>query len=132
MNELRPMPWRECLTLLRSTPVGRLVFTEDALPAIRPVNFVVRGTDIIVRTSRGGTLSKIAGEVVAFEADEVDPHTHTGWSVVAVGKAEPVTDIDELADLADPAWRPWAPGDRSHFLRIQIELVNGRRLAPAA
>lgn len=132
MNELRPLSARECLTLLRSTPVGRLVFTEDALPAVRPVNFVMDGGDIIVRTSRTGAISKLTSEVVAFEIDDIDLETHTGWSVVAIGKAEPVADIDELVQLTDPDRRPWAPGERSHVLRIRVELLSGRRLTPAA
>lgn len=132
MNEMRPLTWRECLARLGSTPIGRLAFTENAMPAIRPVNYTMHGGDIVIRTSRDGTLGKITGEVVAFEVDDIDPTTHTGWSVVAVGKAEPITDIDELTRITDPAHRPWAPGERSRYLRIQIEIITGRRIAPAA
>lgn len=74
--------------------VGRLVFTEGALPAIRPVNYFVHEDDIIVRTSPAGTLSTLDNQVVAFEIDHIEPDSHTGWSVVAVGKVEHVTDID--------------------------------------
>jgi nitroimidazol reductase NimA-like FMN-containing flavoprotein (pyridoxamine 5'-phosphate oxidase superfamily) len=117
--------------LLSSMSVGRLVFSEGALPAIRPVNFVLHGGDVVVRASRSGALGKLTEEVVAFEVDSIDPDTHTGWSVVVVGKAAPVTDIDELVALADPRHRPWAPGERTRFLRIQIEIITGRRLALA-
>ncbi|NKQ52046.1 pyridoxamine 5'-phosphate oxidase family protein [Amycolatopsis sp. K13G38] len=129
MNELRPLSSEECVTLLSSKPVGRLVFTEDAMPAIRPVNFVLdSGGDIVVRVSSQGAIAKLSSEVVAFEADEIDPVTHTGWSVVAVGKAEPIVGINELVELADPAHRPWAPGERARFLRIRVELLSGRLL----
>ncbi|HJQ48393.1 MAG TPA: pyridoxamine 5'-phosphate oxidase family protein [Amycolatopsis sp.] len=131
MNELRQLTRRECLRLLGSAQIGRLGFCEDALPTIRPVNFALHGTDIIVRTMAGGAISKVAGAVVAFEVDDIDAATHTGWSVVVIGKAEPVTQIDTLVTLADPVRRPWAPGERSCFLRIRVELVSGRRLTAA-
>jgi hypothetical protein len=31
----------ECLRLLASVPVGRLIFTVNALPMVRPVNFAL-------------------------------------------------------------------------------------------
>ncbi|KAA9152168.1 pyridoxamine 5'-phosphate oxidase family protein [Amycolatopsis acidicola] len=129
MNELRPLTRRECLELLGSATVGRLVFSEGALPAIRPVNFVLHEGDVVLRTSRAGALGKLSDEVVAFEVDEIHPETHTGWSVVAVGKIDPVTDIDEIVALADPRRRPWAPGERDRFLRIRVEIVNGRKVS---
>jgi nitroimidazol reductase NimA-like FMN-containing flavoprotein (pyridoxamine 5'-phosphate oxidase superfamily) len=129
MNELRPLSCSECETLLASAPVGRLVFSEGALPAVRPVNFVLHRGDIIVRTSRHGAIARLNNDVVAFEVDEIDPETRTGWSVVVVGKSEPVTDIDDLVMLCDPAHRPWPSDDRGHFLRIRVEIISGRRLA---
>ncbi len=33
----------ECIRLLRSVPVGRMVFTENAVPALRPVTFAAVG-----------------------------------------------------------------------------------------
>jgi nitroimidazol reductase NimA-like FMN-containing flavoprotein (pyridoxamine 5'-phosphate oxidase superfamily) len=131
MNEPRLLSRDECETLLSSVQVGRLVFSEGALPAIRPVNFVMHRGDVVVRASRAGGLGKLADEVVAFEVDSIDPDTHTGWSVVVVGKAEPVTNIDELVSLANPRRRPWASGDRAQLLRIRIEIITGRRLALA-
>src|SRR5215470_18115310 len=75
-RELAELPKDEALRLLASVPFGRVVFTARALPAVRPVNHLVDGT----------------GTVVAYEADEIDPATHQGWSVVVVGRAVPVTD----------------------------------------
>ncbi|WAL63288.1 pyridoxamine 5'-phosphate oxidase family protein [Amycolatopsis cynarae] len=131
MKELRSLSRAECETLLSSVPVGRLVFSEGALPAIRPVNFLYRGGEIIVRTTRHGAMSRLNGEVVAFEADDVDPEARMGWSVVAVGWVEPVTDIDEVVMLTDPRRRPWPLGERPHYLRIHVEILTGRQLALA-
>ena len=33
----------ECVELLATTPIGRVVFTDHALPAVQPVNFVLDG-----------------------------------------------------------------------------------------
>ena len=43
----------ECLALLQTTPVGRIVFTHQALPAVQPVNYALDGQDVIIRTSPG-------------------------------------------------------------------------------
>jgi hypothetical protein len=92
----------ESLRLLGSVSLGRIVFTRHALPAIRPVNHIVHGADIIVRTHQGSALAAYVqgvaapGVVVAYEADVIDPDTHVGWSVVATGYAGLVTDQAEL------------------------------------
>lgn len=128
MSELSPLTTRECLELLASQHFGRLAYTDQALPTIRPVNFVLHNGDVVVRTSVSGSMSRLAGQIVAFEVDSVDPVTQTGWSVVVVGKVRPVADVDELVALADPMHRPWAPGERAYFFRISTELVSGRTL----
>jgi nitroimidazol reductase NimA-like FMN-containing flavoprotein (pyridoxamine 5'-phosphate oxidase superfamily) len=63
----------ECLSLLASMPVGRLVFTDRALPAIVPVNFVLSGGHIVLRTGATSSLAAaVRGSVVAFEVDCID------------------------------------------------------------
>lgn len=119
----------ECLRLLGTVPVGRIVFTEHALPAIRPVNFLVHDGAIVIRSGEGEKLTAAAdGAVVAFEADEFDADARTGWSVTAVGPAAAVTDADSVAALSALPLVPWAPGDRSRFIRLQVVHVSGRRL----
>jgi hypothetical protein len=43
----------QAMRLLASVPLGRIVFTHHALPAIRPVNHVIDGDDIIIRIQGG-------------------------------------------------------------------------------
>lgn len=120
----------ECLRLLGAAAVGRIVFTEGALPAIRPVNFLLDGDDIVFRTATGSALAAATRHaVVAFEADEIDTATHTGWSVVVIGQAYEINDIDRLVRLADPHITPWAPHRTAHTLAVPIHHVSGRRLA---
>jgi hypothetical protein len=126
---LKVLGQNECLALLRSTPIGRIVFTHQAMPAVEPVNYLVDGDFVVLRTSPGAKLSMAAkGAVVAFQADHIDADEHTGWSVTVVGHAEQVRDEAELTRLRRLPLRPWAPGDHAYFIRIAIELVSGRRL----
>ncbi len=119
----------ECLTLLATTPIGRIVFTERALPAVRLVNFILHGDQIVIRTGEGSKLlSAVRHAVVAFEADEVDYRARTGWSVTVIGHARQVTDPAEMAELGGLLPASWAPGPREHLICIAAELVSGRRL----
>ncbi|MEU3312856.1 pyridoxamine 5'-phosphate oxidase family protein [Streptomyces sp. NPDC006662] len=124
----------EALRLLGSVSLGRIVFTYQALPAIRPVNHLMDGEDIIVQLHDGSALTTIVtptqadGVVVAYEADAIDPDTHIGWSVVVTGYAHLVTDETELARYA-ARLRLWAqhPAINSS-LRIHPDLVTGMQL----
>ena len=120
----------ECLRLVGQVPVGRIVYTRQALPAVELVNFALAGGDIIIRTGSGGKLAAATrGAVVAFEADSLDVGARAGWSVTVVGYSRAVTDREEIRRLAQTGLEPWAPGERDHFIRISPEIVNGRRLA---
>ena len=119
----------ECLTLLASVPVGRIIYTRRALPAVELVNFAFDGGDIVIRTDGSGKLAAATrGAVVAFEADQVDLADQSGWSVTAIGPSREVTDPGELARLRTLGLRSWAPGERDHFIRISPVMLNGRRL----
>ncbi|WP_267241848.1 pyridoxamine 5'-phosphate oxidase family protein [Streptomyces sp. PR69] len=125
----------EALRLLRSVSLGRIVFTERALPAVRPVNHLMDGDDIIVRLHDGASLAAIVapadatGVVVAYEADAIDPVTHLGWSVVVTGYARRVTDEGLLARYAERL-RPWVEcPPMNAALRIRPDLVTGARLS---
>ena len=122
----------ECLTLMASVPVGRIIYTRRALPAVELVNFALDEGDIVIRTDSSGKLAAATrGAVVAFEADQVDPADQSGWSVTAIGPSREVTDPGELARLRTLGLRPWAPGERDHFIRISPVMLNGRRLCAA-
>jgi nitroimidazol reductase NimA-like FMN-containing flavoprotein (pyridoxamine 5'-phosphate oxidase superfamily) len=127
-TEVNVLGTRECLTLLRSVGVGRLVFSANALPAIRPVNFAVVNGQIVVRGARDPWAAKLDNAVVAFEVDEIDEQTNTGWNVVVIGKAHIVTDFDEIVQLSDPTTRPWVNGHGDRFLTVDMEQITGRRL----
>ncbi len=94
---LEHLPRDECMRLMGSVPVGRIVYTRQALPAVEMVNFALVDGDIVIRTSAEGKLAAATrGAVVAFEADSVDLAERTGWSVTIVGQARAVTDSAEI------------------------------------
>ncbi|MCI3278182.1 pyridoxamine 5'-phosphate oxidase family protein [Streptomyces cylindrosporus] len=127
---------REALRLLGSVSVGRIVFTRHALPTVRPVNHVLDGGDIVIRTHEGAALtsrtreSASSGVVVAYEADTIDPDTHLGWSVVVTGFAHLVTDPRELARY-QRLLHPWVQQTMDYAVRIRPDLVTGIRLTDA-
>lgn len=130
-NGLEVLSRQQCLELLGRSVVGRVVFTEKALPAALPVNFALLDGDIVFRTATGSKLAAaLAKAVVAFQADEIDPAFQTGWSVLVQGWATLLSRPDDLARAHALALQPWATGERWHFVRIHSEVVTGRRLIP--
>ena len=118
---------RQCLDRLQTVRVGRLVFTEDALPAVQPVNFRLWRDDVVIRVAGGAKLAAATQNlVVAFQSDELDPDLRTGWSVTVVGHAQPITDVSELVELSGVFLQPWVDGRRDHFIRIRTEKMTGR------
>ena len=127
---LRQMSKDECLQLMASVPVGRIIYTRQALPAVELVNFAIDNGDIIIRTDHSGKLAAATrGAVVAFEADSLDADRQVGWSVTIVGQSQEVTDPDEIGRLEQMGLSSWAPGERQHFIRIRPGILNGRRLS---
>ncbi|MFB7915675.1 pyridoxamine 5'-phosphate oxidase family protein [Streptomyces sp. NPDC056061] len=127
----------QALRLLAGTSLGRIVFTQHALPAIRPVNHVLDRGRIIIRTHRDSDLFAQAGlhgdrgVVVAYQADDIDPLTHLGWSVVATGYCRPVTDPDALMRY-QRLIRPWSDQVMECAVHIRPHLVTGIRLDETA
>jgi uncharacterized protein len=119
----------QCLRLVGQVPLGRIVYTRQALPAVELVNFALHDGDIVIRTDSGGKLAAATrGAVVAFEADSMETAAHAGWSVTIVGYSGAVTDSKEILCLEQTGLEPWAPGKRDHFIRISPAIVNGRRI----
>ncbi|MFG2004476.1 pyridoxamine 5'-phosphate oxidase family protein [Spirillospora sp. NPDC048911] len=131
-NGLEVLGDAECLALMRSAPIGRVVFTEQALPAVQPVGFVLDGDAVVIRTPPGTKFAAATrGAVVAFETDDFDATAGTGWSVTVIGQAQAVRDPAELARLSRLPLRPWLPGPRDHFIRISCHRISGRRIVPS-
>ncbi|MFY9933818.1 MAG: pyridoxamine 5'-phosphate oxidase family protein [Streptosporangiaceae bacterium] len=128
-SALKQLTRAECLQLMATVPIGRIIYNRRALPAVELVNFVLDHGDIVVRTDRSGKLAAATGgAIVAFEADFLDMAQQAGWSVTAIGPSQAVADPAELTRLREIGLSTWAPGEREHFIRISPQMLNGRRL----
>jgi hypothetical protein len=118
----------ECLQLMASVSMGRIIYTRQALPAVELVNFALDHGDIVIKTDGDGKLAAATRHtVVAFEVDCLDAQ-QAGWSVTAIGPSREVTDPDDIGRLQKIDLSSWAHGTREHFVRVSPELLNGRRL----
>jgi uncharacterized protein len=132
---LEVLPFGECLQLLDSVPVARVGFLADGELVILPVNHAVDGQDLVFRTARGTKLAAAENQsLVAFEADEYDQQTGTGWSVLVNGRAEVVdgaADLRRLSHLGLHVWvlHAWVTAaERAVWIRIRPASVSGRRI----
>jgi uncharacterized protein len=124
----------ECIELLKGHHFGRVAFVEPAagMPVIMPVNYLIHAESVVFRTDPTSKLgSALRSATVAFEIDGIDDRERTGWSVVITGTAQEVVDPAELDDLRRTPLLPWAPGDRSQYVRITPQLVTGRCISVA-
>jgi hypothetical protein len=129
VNGLEMLSRAEAIAFLETGEVGRLVYTRRALPAVIPVNYVVRDGGILIWTGSTSSLGQaVRGAVVAFQVDELDRATRTGWSVTVTGSAQLVTDEAQLAKARVDGPQPWAPGIKDHLIFIPLTMVTGRWL----
>lgn len=129
--DLAPLDRAECLHLLRLEVVGRVIFTDAAMPTALPVIYAVNNGEIVFRTRIGGTLARAVHHVVvAFQVDALDPATLAGWSVVGVGQTYEMTDTSRLEDLSDARLFPWAPTGLVMTVAVRLQTLTGVRLTP--
>lgn len=126
-RRLRELTSGEALRRLADVPVGRIVFTTNALPAIRPVNHVLIDGDVILRCHEGAALLSAVGQIVAYEADVIDAQARIAWSVIATGRAIEIDNPDETARIAE-VLQPWVGREMTHIIRIHPEIVSGFEL----
>ena len=121
----------ECMELLATVPIGRVAMVDGGEIAVLPVNHVIDDGRVCFRSAPGAKLDAgIMQHVITFEADEYDEEAETGWSVVIKGRADLVTDTDELERLRDSGIRPWTnPSVRTNWVTLHANSVTGRRIS---
>jgi len=123
----------ECRRLLSTARLGRLGFTDGAMPAIVPVPFSLHGDVVLIPARRDGALVRgVRGSVVALGVDSYRDALGPGWSVTVVGPSRVVGDARALAHIDGLGLfdeRP--PGDRGCYISVQLGLVWGRRTEAA-
>jgi nitroimidazol reductase NimA-like FMN-containing flavoprotein (pyridoxamine 5'-phosphate oxidase superfamily) len=129
-SHLREISLQECYELLDGQEVGRVGFTDEAGPVVLPVNYTLDGAAVLIVTSLSSSLARhLPGKLVAFEVDDVDPYTESGWSVLVRGSAELVHHSE--MPTSDQRPRPWVEGPRPLVIRISPHEVTGRWVLPA-
>ncbi|SDL58132.1 pyridoxamine 5'-phosphate oxidase family protein [Tessaracoccus oleiagri] len=114
-----PIPEEECRSLLGSVEFGRVAWTADDGVMVLPVNFQLVDGHVVFHTAQGSTLAKIAdGANVAFQADEIDPDSAIGWSVLLRGTTR-------QAPANIPA-HSWMSDERSLGVMIEETSLSGR------
>jgi nitroimidazol reductase NimA-like FMN-containing flavoprotein (pyridoxamine 5'-phosphate oxidase superfamily) len=126
---LEVLPFAECIQRLASVPVGRIGFFADGELTVLPVNHVIDGQDPVFRTARGSKLSAAGGQnLVAFEADEYDEQTKSGWSVLVTGRADVVYEEADIQHLNRLGLHPWTTAvEQPFWIRIRPTSVTGRQ-----
>ena len=129
-GRLTEMPAGECQDLMGSTSVGRVGFVDEDGPVVLPVSYVLDGDSVLFRTSRTNSIGRHLDRArVAFEVDEFDDYTQSGWSVLVRGTATFVGP-DDLSRDHTPQPFAWAAGPRYQVVRVSPSSVTGRRLLP--
>ena len=109
----------ECLHLLRTGGVGRVVWQDDDEGlTVLPVNYRVIGDSVVFRTSAASTLVRLTRPTrVAFQVDEIERATAVGWSVLVRGMSGTCKVRDVVSFL---------PRDPAIGVAVRIEEVTGR------
>ena len=119
----------ECLELLRAHSFGRVAVQIGETPAILPVNYALLDDEVVFRTDPGTKLSAaLMRMMVAFEVDEADRASGTGWSVLVVGFSEEIRDRATRARVDALGLEPWATDGPDFVVHIRTRTITGRRL----
>ena len=114
----------ECIELLGTQTVGRVaVVVDDGSPLVVPGNYAVDGDVAVFRTGPGSKLAGLRTQPVSFEVDDFDGYRRTGWSVLVRGVCYEVNERD-----AGTSPDSWAPGEKSHWVRVAPMEITGRRI----
>lgn len=132
MPQIHELDQATCQRLIRRGSFGRFAFVSPRGPEISPVNYVVHGEAVVVRTGPDSALARHgAGADLAFEVDAVDHEYWNGFSVIARGVGE-ILESAPPAHAGAPPPRPWADGERDCVLRMPWTELSGRAIGRRA
>jgi nitroimidazol reductase NimA-like FMN-containing flavoprotein (pyridoxamine 5'-phosphate oxidase superfamily) len=93
------------------------------------VNYALLDDDVVFRTDPGSKLSAAVMRIlVAFEVDDIDPATRTGWSVLVTGYVDEIRDSATLERVDALDLERWVTEGRDFVVRIRTRTMTGRRL----
>lgn len=123
---LRGLSRNDCLSRMASVPVGRVGLSLQAMPAVVPVTFILRDECVVFAVAPGSRLAQAAEDsVIAFEVDEFNPSSRTGWTVMGLGVARHAS----LDTPTATAPGPWVAGEEGgRFLELEFDLLTGHEV----
>jgi Pyridoxamine 5'-phosphate oxidase len=128
----------ECMGLLASGGVGRLVYTSRYGPTALPVAYKTDGESVVLGTwdpalfdedLRTGIAQ--AEYQVAVEVDQIDGEAREGWFVLVRGPAHHLDTEAERAPFTDAGLEPWIEGVPAHLIRVNPITIWGNRVRQA-
>lgn len=115
----------ECWDLLAQEELGRLAYRLVDEVHIVPLNYVVDGRTLLIRTGSGNKL--LAAALHSDVALEIDWHDDaSAWSVVVRGRLRRLQE-DEKHRLDGVSLRPWIDTPKDDVVELTPEAVTGRR-----
>lgn len=122
---LEELTVEECLALVGTMSIGRVAVAADGgAPLVVPVNYALDGEVVVFRSAPGTKVLAVQNAPLSFQVDLFDPSHRTGWSVLIRGRAYEAAD----REVRHLSLEPWAPGDRSHWIRVMPNDITGRRI----
>jgi nitroimidazol reductase NimA-like FMN-containing flavoprotein (pyridoxamine 5'-phosphate oxidase superfamily) len=125
----------ECMELLASGSLGRLVYTSRYGPTALPVTYridegsIVLGTwDPVLFDEDLRTGIEQAEYQVAVEADQIDVEAREGWFALVRGAAHHLDTEAEQVSFIDAGLEPWVEGVPAHFIRVNPGSIWGNRI----
>ena len=111
--------------LVEGTKHGRLVVTVAGEPDIFPVNYVVSGRTLFIRTAPGNKLAELTiNSHVLFELDGI--LSDEAWSVVLRGTARVLEQSAEIAAAEALGLKSWVPTLKDFYVEIEPTSLSGR------
>lgn len=115
----------ECWELLRGEDLGRLAYRLVDEVHVVPLNYVVDGESLLMRTASGNKL--LAAALQSDVALEIDWHDDaSAWSVVARGRLRQLEE-DEQHRLDSVTQQPWLPTPKYDVIELVPVALTGRR-----
>jgi nitroimidazol reductase NimA-like FMN-containing flavoprotein (pyridoxamine 5'-phosphate oxidase superfamily) len=126
--ELEP---KVAMAYLTRAEFGRVAFIVNDLPVIRPLNHAVVDGDILVYTHHASTFAQAVLArprlPVSYQVDEIQPHSHIGWSVLVKGTATDAAAHPRTTPLGRKV-QSWIDRPHDTVIAIHPSEVTGLRL----
>ena len=132
---LEPLDEAECMRLLASGGLGRLVYNSRYGPTAMPTVYRVEDDSVVLGTWDPALFDEDlrtgiahAEYQVAVEADQLDLEAREGWIVLVRGAAHHLDTEAERAPIIGAGLEPWIEGVPAHFIRVTPTSTWGNRV----